>query len=511
MAKKKSAVLQVNILSDYNPKGVDAADRSFEKLHKGAMIASTAIVAGVGAASKKAISDASALSESVNAVNVVFGDASDKIAAFGKTSSSSVGMSQRAFNELATKTGSLLQNFGYSADDAADSTIKLADRAADMASVFNTDVDSAMAAIEAGLRGQNEQLLNYGVSIDASTVKAKALEMGLADATGAIDAQAEALAVEALIMEQTAAIAGDFDNTSGQLANSQRTLQADVENLSAQFGTALLPVMESVVAVLSSVVAWMSENSATVTTAIGVITALAAAYLTANVALGAYNTVTGLADAATKTFTAVKKANLAVTVAETAKTVAYNAVILATKTVMIATTAATQAWTAAQKLLNLAMRANPIGIIITVITALVAIVIKAYQSSDTFRAIVDKLWRLLKNSVVGAFNAVSGAIEKIVGWLKKAWEWVNKVLDKFRQVTKPKFLSFGFGSSAVPAGIPVLDTAAPAAPRATAGAPISITINGAVDPVATAEQIRRLLGRQDARMGRPVGIWGLTA
>ena len=71
---------------------------------------------------------------------------------------------------------------------------------------------------------------------------------------------------------------------------------------------------------------------------------------------------------------------------------------------------------------------KPIGIVIMAIAALVAIVVLAYKKSDTFRAICDKVWGvvkklagIIKDALVKAFNWV---IEKI----KIAWEWLKKFL-----------------------------------------------------------------------------------
>src|SRR5215468_3515571 len=66
----------------------------------------------------------------------------------------------------------------------------------------------------------------------------------------------------------------------------------------------------------------------------------------------------------------------------TARTLAMN---VAQKVVAVAT----RLWAAAQALLNLAMRLNPVGLIITAITIFVGLIVLAYQRSGTFRAIVQ--------------------------------------------------------------------------------------------------------------------------
>lgn len=79
--------------------------------------------------------------------------------------------------------------------------------------------------------------------------------------------------------------------------------------------------------------------------------------------------------------------------------------------------AATGVWTGAQWLLNAALTANPIGIVIVVIAALVAAIIIAYKKSDTFRAIVQAAMR----GVVTAFQWVWDKAKALFSWLGGAW------------------------------------------------------------------------------------------
>ncbi len=74
--------------------------------------------------------------------------------------------------------------------------------------------------------------------------------------------------------------------------------------------------------------------------------------------------------------------------------------------------AATAFW-----LVNGALFANPIGLVILAIIALVAIFVVAYKKSETFR-----------NIVKGAFNAVRNAAESAFNWLKQNWPLVLAIL-----------------------------------------------------------------------------------
>lgn len=99
---------------------------------------------------------------------------------------------------------------------------------------------------------------------------------------------------------------------------------------------------------------------------------------------------------------------------------------LATKAVMATTKLAaigTAAWTAAQWLLNTALIANPIGLFIIAIVALVAAFVIAYKRSDTFRRIVNAL---AKDFVQGLKD-----MGKIAKWL-----WEEAIKPALRFITK---------------------------------------------------------------------------
>lgn len=117
------------------------------------------------------------------------------------------------------------------------------------------------------------------------------------------------------------------------------------------------------------------------------------------------------------------------------------AVAAAQKMVTIATTA----WTAVQKVLNLVLTANPIGLIITVIGALVAGLIAAYKNCEGFRKIVDKVWEAIKPLANAIMNGLAKAFEWLVEKCKEAWEWLKNILGLGKQkvevaveVSKPK-------------------------------------------------------------------------
>ena len=123
------------------------------------------------------IQAAADLEQSIGGVESVFKDNAATIFEWGKTAWQQAGLSENAFNQLASSTGAFLKNFGYDADTVTGTTIELTQRAADMAAMFGGPVEDAMAAIQAGLRGQQDPLERYGVSLTAARVEAHALAM----------------------------------------------------------------------------------------------------------------------------------------------------------------------------------------------------------------------------------------------------------------------------------------------------------------------------------------------
>lgn len=236
-------------------KRLDSMEKSTKKAASGldkmvARAKKAALVFGVGlglrevvrllGSSIKAFSD---LEESVNAVEVQFGEGAAAILGFGKVAAKQVGLSNAEFNQLAVTTGALFSGFIPDAQEAAEATIKLTKRAADMASVFNVPVQDALMAVQAALRGEQEPIRRFGVLIDEAQVKAKAMALGLAKTSKELTTQDKAMARLALIYEQTDKVAGDFLNTQDSLANKQRILAAETEDLKAAFGKGLAPAM----------------------------------------------------------------------------------------------------------------------------------------------------------------------------------------------------------------------------------------------------------------------------
>ena len=96
--------------------------------------------------------------------------------------------------------------------------------------------------------------------------------------------------------------------------------------------------------------------------------------------------------------------------------VANKTKMLAYKVAQIAVTTATKAMTVAQKALNLALRMNPIGIVVTLLLGLAAVFITLYNKCDWFRNGVNKVWAGIKHTFSSFANFFKNAFS--TDWTK---------------------------------------------------------------------------------------------
>lgn len=94
-----------------------------------------------------------------------------------------------------------------------------------------------------------------------------------------------------------------------------------------------------------------------------------------------------------------------------ATVIGVKAAFLVWKGVMLVVSAATKAFTAAQWLLNAAMSANPIGIVIALCVALAAAAGWIIANWETVKGWWNDLWNGVSGAVTGAWNAVTSACE----------------------------------------------------------------------------------------------------
>lgn len=200
------------------------------------------------------VAAASDLGETLSKTNVLFGESADAVVAFAESAAVQFGQSRQQALDAAATFATFGSAAGLAGEDLVNFSTGFVGLASDLASFNNTTPEQAIEAIGAALRGESEPLRQYGVLLDDATLRQKALELGIYDGEGALTAQQKVLAAQAAIYEQTGAAQGDFERTSGGLANQQRILDAQMADLQATIGEALLPVVLAFTSALNSLV-----------------------------------------------------------------------------------------------------------------------------------------------------------------------------------------------------------------------------------------------------------------
>jgi hypothetical protein len=213
---------------------------------------------GLGQAARSA----GELEQAVGGTEAVFGEAGAKIDEYAKGAAESVGLSQAAFRNLSTVAGAQLKNLGFSVDEAADKSIQLTEIGADLAATYGGTTQEAVEALGAAFRGEADPAERFGLRLNINTANAKAVAMGLAESTSAVDDHARAQAILALIMEQSADAQGQFAREGDTLAGQQQRLAAQFEDLKASIGEGAIPVMKTLADVTSTVVGSLSDANA---------------------------------------------------------------------------------------------------------------------------------------------------------------------------------------------------------------------------------------------------------
>lgn len=194
------------------------------------------------------IEQASTLNESLNAVTVTYGKQAEAVKQLGTEAAESLGLSNSEFNSLSVRFSAFSKTIAGGDGKAVVSTLDdLTTRASDFASVMNLEVNEAAELFQSGLAGETEPLRKFGIDLSAAAVSAHAVAAGINDGTHEITEAEKVQARYSLLMKQTNKTQGDFANTSGDLANQQRILNAKWDDARAKLGTALLPLMEDLV------------------------------------------------------------------------------------------------------------------------------------------------------------------------------------------------------------------------------------------------------------------------
>ena len=232
-------------------KKLDRFSRNAKRLGNQLSTNLTLPILAVGAGAVKLASD---FEESLNKVNVSFGQSSKEVQAFAKTTLDSFGIAEGSALEMAALFGDMGTSMGLTQKQAAGMSTSLVGLAGDLASFKNIRIDVAQTALASIFTGETESLKKLGVVMTEANLKQFALEQGI---TKTIKEMSQAEKVQLrynFVMAQSSNALGDYINTSDGVANSTRSLQDSIKELGQQFGVLLIPLAKDLIKSLKGIV-----------------------------------------------------------------------------------------------------------------------------------------------------------------------------------------------------------------------------------------------------------------
>jgi SLT domain-containing protein len=367
--------INLPIISEWNPKGIDKAIADFKKLETNGQKASFAIkkaavpaglaVAALGTflvGAAKGAEEARIADEKLASVldTMGFEDATQRVSAYAESLEKTIAVDADVIKATQTKLATF-SALTKTVDTAGGAFDRATAAALDMAAAgFGTAEGNAVQlgkALQDPIKGI-AALAKSGVTF---TKQEKKKIEALVESGNLLEAQNIILkAVEGQVGGTAAASASSFDKMKFALAGVSDT-----------FGEMLLPAIDKLAPKLAAFTAWASENSTLLAVLVGVFGGLAVAILAVNVAMKVW-------------------------------------------------TATTAAFTAVQAAFNAVMALNPIFLIVAAIVAVIAILVVLQKQFGIFDGVIR---------VVGAaFGAVWQAIKTVFDWVKNNWPLLLAVL-----------------------------------------------------------------------------------
>ena len=373
--------ITIPIITDFDGRGLDRGIKQFSKLETSGEKASFLI-------KKAAIPAAAAIAALGAGAFVAAKAAAEDAAASDKLANQLdrvTDANKSALNAVEPYISALSQQVGVTDDELRPALGRLATATGDLEGAQKLLTTALDVSAQTGkpLESVTTALAKaYGGNFTALNRLIPGFDQGIIKSKDFTAAQAE-------LARLTGGAASESANTAaGQFKRFQITLQETKESI----GAALLPVLNAFLPILQNVARWVQENS-------GVVIVLAGA-------------IGGLAT-----------------------------VVLAVNAAMKVAAAATAIMTAAQIALNIAMTANPIGVVIAALVALGTAIVVAYNKSETFRDIVNAVGNAFKAMYNFINDNVVPVIAAFVNALKKAFNWLEENAGPALAVLKTAFIA----------------------------------------------------------------------
>lgn len=346
----------------------------------------------------KGITLASDLKEVQNVVDVTFGNGASQINQWSQGALKAYGLSELAAKQYTGTMGAMLKSSRVADKDITKMSTNLAGLSGDMASFFNISQDNAWEKIRAGIAGETEPLRQLGINMTVANLQAFALSKGIKTSYDKMDQASQMTLRYNYLLEASKDAQGDFARTQGSFANQTRLLKTNFEQLSAKVMSAALPSLEKLMQLGNKLMDGVMGNPEKLQKFQDMISN-GLQFMIINVPK-----VIGFLDKISPLIWGIVAAQTAWNLRVKAGAI-INGIIKAWEygsTVLSLLRTGTSLAAIAQMELNLAMAANPIGLIVLGIGAAVAAVVLLYKNWDKVWKFISTTARKIKEFFTGS-------------------------------------------------------------------------------------------------------------
>ncbi len=196
--------------------------------------------------------------ETLNLFNVTMGEASEGALEFANSVSTLMGIDVADWMQYQGIFKQLTSGFGVAAEKADIMSQNLTQLSYDMASFFNTDVETAFDKLSSAMSGQVKGLREFGIDTTVASLQQYALAQGIEKSVSKMSQAEKSLLRYNYIMEQSTIIQGDMARTIATPANALRILNAQLDQMKRALGNIVSVLVAKFIPYIQLMVKWVT-------------------------------------------------------------------------------------------------------------------------------------------------------------------------------------------------------------------------------------------------------------